>query len=291
MSASWALRLQSPINFHIVPVYLFFWISPLPMKKKFAFLKPNYPSDDRYEDVIFAERLYQVPLDRPVRIYCDGIYDMFHYGHARFFSQVKGLFPNVCLVVGVCNDELTAKFKGSLVMKEAERYESVGYCKFVDEVVRDAPWVITTEFLNEKQIDYVAHDEAPYAYAGTNDLYELVKNLGRFIPTKRASRISTTGLITRIIKDYDLYIRRQILRGISHKDLNISFLRREHIKIRNSLESDVKYMKEEFRVALDYWEEVSRCWIKKFKSNFNGSSTFMGKVLKMVRAKASPEGD
>lgn len=58
------------------------------------------------------------------------------------------------------------------------RCESVRHCKWADEVIPEAPWVITPEFLEKYKIDYVAHDEDPYAAAGHDDVYSLIKREG-----------------------------------------------------------------------------------------------------------------
>jgi choline-phosphate cytidylyltransferase len=130
-----------------------------------------------------------------------------------------------CLRFIVSNDIETHKRKGKTVMSDVERYEAVRHCKWVDEVVRDAPWFVTQEFLDKHQIDYVAHDAEPYGSSESGDVYAFVKDQGRFWPTERTEGISTSDLITRIVRDYDAYLRRNLERGVSAKDLNISFLK------------------------------------------------------------------
>ena len=161
-----------------------------------------------------------------------GIFDLFHFGHARALEQAKKLYPHVYLMVGVNNDVTTNAYKGKTVMTEEERYEAVRHCKWVDEVVRDAPWVVTPEFLEKMDIDYVAHDALPYADASgqADDVYGPVKRMGRFAETKRTEGISTSDLILRIIKGYNEYVLRNLSRGYSRKELGLSLLREKRIK-------------------------------------------------------------
>lgn len=92
--------------------------------------------------------------------------------------QCKLAFPSVYLMVGVCSDELVRSYKAQPVMTSAERYEAVRHCKWVDEVIEDAPWEVDAEFMKQHRIDYVAHDEEPYVSASSDDVYAYVKSIG-----------------------------------------------------------------------------------------------------------------
>ncbi|XP_013167012.1 PREDICTED: choline-phosphate cytidylyltransferase A-like isoform X2 [Papilio xuthus] len=208
---------------------------------------------------------------RRVRVYSDGIYDMFHQGHARQLQQAKSVFPNVYLIVGVCNDKLTHNRKGRTVMTEDERYEAVRHCRYVDEVVRDAPWEYDEEFLEKHKIDFVAHDDIPYTTEDCEDTYAMIKAKDMFVATERTEGVSTSDIVARIVRDYDIYVRRNLARGYSAKELNVSFLNEKKFRLQNKMDElkdkGKKVMTNigEKRVdILTKWEEKSRELIDAF---------------------------
>ena len=60
-----------------------------------------------------------VENEKLIRVWCDGCYDMVHFGHANQIRQAKGMGDMV--IVGVHSDAEVTKNKGPPVFKEEER--------------------------------------------------------------------------------------------------------------------------------------------------------------------------
>ena len=150
----------------------------------------------------------------------------------RQLEQAKNAFPRTYLTVGVTGDEETHRRKGLTVLSAKERAESLRHCRWVDAVLEDCPWVVTDAFLEEHKFDYVAHDDLPYGAAEGDDIYAPIKEAGKFLVTQRTEGVSTTGIITKIVKDYNNYVGRQLKRGMSRQELNVSWLKKNELDIK-----------------------------------------------------------
>ncbi|XP_050433276.1 choline-phosphate cytidylyltransferase A-like isoform X2 [Adelges cooleyi] len=255
-----------------------------------------------YSTKISMEMANSGNAPRKIRVYADGVYDMFHQGHARQLLQAKTVFQNVYLIVGVCSDRVTNARKGKTVMNDEERYEALRHCRYVDEVLKDAPWEIEDQFLTDNKIDFVAHDDIPYINEEGEDVYRKLKEKDMFVGTERTEGVSTSDVISRIVRDYDMYVRRNLQRGYSAKDLNVSYLREKRLKLQNKMEELKDRSKRvmgtigEKRVdMLQRWEEKSRDFIVSFLLLFGRDGPIShfwndskGKLLQAFSPPSSP---
>ena len=86
-------------------------------------------------------------------VYTYGVYDMFHIGHLNLFKRIKENFDK--LIVGIHNDEQVMTYKQKPVIPYEQRLEIVKSCKYVDDIIENAPLVITDQILNGFNADYV----------------------------------------------------------------------------------------------------------------------------------------
>jgi len=114
----------------------------------------------------------------------------------------------------------------------------VRQCRWVDEVV-EAPWLISEcksvlnlEFMVKHDIDFVCHDDIPYLTEGAEDSYAICKKLGKFKATKRTEGVSTSGIVSKILKNKEMYFIRNIKRGASSEELGMSLPHYWYIKLR-----------------------------------------------------------
>ncbi|KAJ7252732.1 cholinephosphate cytidylyltransferase [Mycena haematopus] len=132
---------------------------------------------------------------RTRRIYVDGIFDPFSVRHALQLRQAKMSFPSVWLVVGVFSNDSCDRFGTPAVSSEVARSEVVRHCRWVDEVLPDAPCTLDTQFLVEHKIDYVAVEEGATVDPSYNKLrlkgYDEMKRNGMVILTRRTTGASS----------------------------------------------------------------------------------------------------
>lgn len=193
------------------------------------------------------------------------------------------------------------KMKGRTVLKEEDRYNAVRHCRYVDEVLRDAPWQYTDDFLNKYKIDFVAHDDIPYPCGDVDDIYAPLKQKGMFVTTQRTEGVSTSDIVARVVRDYDMYARRNLAKGYSAKELNLSYLKEKKLKFKNKMDE----LKDKSKKVIDTigeckdeiltkWEEKSREVVDSFLLMFEPRrlrdmwNDSKDKIMKAITPPSSP---
>lgn len=94
------------------------------------------------------------PLQSRV-VYIGGAFDMFHAGHVQALEHARSFGD--FLLVGVHTDDSVQQRRGPHlpILSLHERSLSVLSCKYVDEVIIGAPWVVTQDLLTTFNVSVV----------------------------------------------------------------------------------------------------------------------------------------
>lgn len=95
---------------------------------------------------------------RPVWVYVDGVFDLFHAGHIAFLRQARALGDH--LVAGVHSDDEVATYKPRPILGFHERLAMVESCRLVDRVVPfPVPLHVTAAALDSYGADFAVHGD------------------------------------------------------------------------------------------------------------------------------------
>ena len=131
------------------------------------------------------------------RVYVDMVGDLFHAGHVALLREARSHGDH--LTVGVLGDETTAAYKRRPIMTLAERVAVIESCRYVDEVVADAPFVVDEAFLDEHAITTVVHGD-DLSFDGAVSVYGPAVERGALVLVERSPGLSTTEVIQRVLE-------------------------------------------------------------------------------------------
>lgn len=131
------------------------------------------------------------------RIWMDGCFDLFHYGHANALRQAKELGDYV--ICGINSSEDITVNKGLPVFSDEERFEVVNSCRWVDFTVPKVPYTPSFELIKEYKCDLAVHGDDLALDINGIDVYKDSKEMGIFKEVNRTTGISTTEIVGRMM--------------------------------------------------------------------------------------------
>ena len=132
-------------------------------------------------------------------VYIDGIFDLFHRGHLESFKQIKILYPNCILIVGVISDEDASGYKRKPIITFEDRCEIIRSIKYVDQIIEKSPLILDLDFIKKYDIDLVVHGFS--SKEDENKQQEFFKEIidkGIFMKINYYDKTSTTDIISKI---------------------------------------------------------------------------------------------
>ena len=131
--------------------------TPITKEDHLSFLKEHACIFTKiYLDKYKTKQIYcKDPIQKPIKGYTEGPFDLFHKGHLELFRKAKMLYDE--LVVGIYTDETTKSYKREPVIPYEDRLEMIKSCRYVDQVIEDAPLKTSLKFMQQNNLHYCIH--------------------------------------------------------------------------------------------------------------------------------------
>jgi len=126
--------------------------------------------------------------------------DLFHYGHMEFLKKARALGDY--LLVGINADDVLVSEqykKGKPILTMEERVNSVAGCRYVDEVLPNAPFIIDRAWIEEHDIHVVVHGD-DFSQDQLEYYYKVPIEMGIFRTVPYSHGISASEIIRRVIE-------------------------------------------------------------------------------------------
>ncbi|PAA89138.1 hypothetical protein BOX15_Mlig009432g1 [Macrostomum lignano] len=133
--------------------------------------------------------------------YVCGSFDLFHVGHVAFLEKCYAMATYI--IVGVHSDSVVNSYRGANypIMTVFERVLSVLSCRYVANVVIDAPYCVTEELIKQFKVDLVISGSRTAVSASTDgsDPFGQAKRLGVYREVDSGTDMTAYTVIERII--------------------------------------------------------------------------------------------
>jgi ethanolamine-phosphate cytidylyltransferase len=161
----------------------------------------------------------KAPHEGSTVVYIPGCWDMYHSGHVAMLEKAREFGDYV--IVGVYNDHLVHNLcnekdatAGSYpILSMSERTLSVAGCRHTDDVLMDAPYMITEDMLNGMHISVVlVNKKAEMTIAQTENQKHLAvaKQNGKLkvIDFRKHDSLSGAKVANRILAQHDRFMKK-----------------------------------------------------------------------------------
>ena len=136
-----------------------------------------------------------------VRVYMDGVFDLFHRGHLE--SIKKCLIYGDEIIIGIVSDKDSESYKRLPVISENDRIEIIKNQKLVTDIIFPCPLTMTKKFIIDNRIDIIVHGFSNEAdFEKQKDFFNIPIEMGIFRQIEYYSKTSTTDIIKKIKTEY-----------------------------------------------------------------------------------------